>query len=459
MTNRPVYLALPGLSVTTLLLNLPCITSFSDSPKPIVVIDSHDYDRLRADALKDGGESQMAQYLLMAYDELRRRDLVRLVNYARFYPKQVQKQYLRQNKTLLSNAPDWVNRRAAVKRAEGWIRYGRGSYQDQFRSSLGEDPESFDVLRQVERKQRQKMKQGGGDPIGWNENILNKGVAALAVRRRADRVLNADVRAVITGSDYEIIGEFLTATQSRNNIQLTTDGTLGHESINGTAPHLEQLDPIHRIAGISPEMAADTRDTLDLAGEIATEITEVQYDDWFVLGPTLALPQYQDIFDFNLIRRQAQKETDIDQIVKESKYVIDELEAKTEVNSLGERLRYEAGWLAESQSISPTYNWMQNDLVDMVDYAVSLADYSREVRSLLEEDDVSQTAVFIGLSSLSEPTRRYNENSVYRTSLDLINRLNPTSIDEMELEKLRKKRRGDTWTEYNDWFEMTDRTR
>ena len=202
---RPAYIALPGLSTVSVLLNLPCVANLSDGPPPVILMDSHDYERLRGPTLMGEGQSeQKDQYLTMAYDDLRRRGIVRLIDYSAWYPAAVQKQRLQQNRELIENAPECVIRRAAVQGIERWTEYGRGEYQESFRGTLGEDTNAFSGLRKSENQLQRKMKRGTGDPHGWVGKLLNKNMAALEVCRRASQRVDVDVRGIIGSRSYRV---------------------------------------------------------------------------------------------------------------------------------------------------------------------------------------------------------------------------------------------------------------
>jgi uncharacterized membrane protein YukC len=113
-------------------------------------MDTHDYERLRGPTLLGAAQSsQKDQYLTMAYDDLRRRGIVRLIDYSDLYSSAVQNQRLQQNHELIENIPDRITRQAARRGIERWAGYGRGTYQRSFRGTLGEDVSIFADLRKA----------------------------------------------------------------------------------------------------------------------------------------------------------------------------------------------------------------------------------------------------------------------------------------------------------------------
>lgn len=459
MSNRPAYITLPGLSVTTVLLNLPCVLSLTDD-LPIIFIDVNDYDRLRREILEDESNSQKAPYLLTAYEELRQRDIVRLIDYTKFYEKSTQDHYLQRNKNLIEESPDWVNRRIAVKEVESWIEYGRGNYQEEFRDALGESSSAFGSLRQGDKKQWRKMEAGTGNPIEWNEKVLNKGTAALAVRRQANRDLDVKVKSVITGPEHEIIGDFLNATQTSGDWQSPPERFgLDNDIIDSNAAHLTGIDPTNKITGFSPTEVTQTREVLDTVTEIATDETGVQYNDWFLLGPILTLPRYNDIFEFNRIKEEIQSE-DIDRVATEATQIITEVDSKIDNNLSPTKLRYKTNWITEEYDLDTSYSESQGrNIGNMINHASYMSQYSDEFRNFRNQGANFQSSIFIGINAIKGRTQQLDKNDIHKCAKNIISRLDPTSPNRMGLEEVHKQRQGATWKESPDWYEMIDRDR
>lgn len=459
MSSRSAYITLPGLSVTTVLLNLPCVLSLTDD-LPIIFIDMNDYDRLRREILEDESNSQKAPYLLTAYEELRQRDIIRLIDYTEFYTKSTQKYFLQQNKDLIEESPDWVNRRIAVKEIDSWIKYGRGNYQEGLRAALGETSSAFDSLRQGDKKQWRKMEAGTGNPIEWNEKVLNRGTAALAVRRQANRDLDVNVKSVITGSEHEIIGDFLNATRSSGDWQSPPERFgLDSDIIDTNASHLTGIDPTNKITGFSPAEVTQTREVLDTVTEIATDETGVQYNDWFLLGPILTLPRYDDIFEFNKIKREIQSK-DIERIAAEASQIITEVNGKVDNVFSPTKLRYETNWVAEEHDLDTSYRESQGrNIGKMINHASYMNQYSDELRDIRDQEANFQSSIFIGINAIKSQTQQLDKSDIQQRAKNIISRLDPTSPNRMGLEEVHKQRQGTTWKDAPDWYEMMDRKR
>ncbi len=452
MAHRPAYLFPPRVTFTTALLNIPTIIYFSYGMSPVILMDRYDYDRLRARTLQAVAGNQKGLYLTMAIDELRRRDVIRLIDYAAFYSPVAQERALQRTQTLLRNTSEDVHQRLAVDALDEWIDYGRGAYQEPFREAIGEKTSSFVDLRSDEEHQQRKLKRGTSNPVRRNEKTLNKGMAALTIRHQAQQQLNLDVRGVICSSQYEIIDDFLTdATQSsgpgtdRCRLSIDTD-------------EIAALEPVRRTAGIDTSMISQTQDLLSVTSRVTTDIAGVQHDDWFMLCPSFAAPNYQDIFNCDIIYQQA-RTYDTERLVAETKRVINTLQASRVDEAAPNELQYDAGWVAERFGLSsPTNAEQPAGLTDMVEYLFTLSNYARELRTLTERETVSEAAALIGVS-LVEGAQYHDDEAVYQRCMEVSHRLAPESIDDMKPAQFRKERQSTTWRDTVDWFEAAERWR
>ncbi|UPM43168.1 hypothetical protein [Halocatena salina] len=415
-------------------------------------MDRYDYDRLRARTLQAAAGNLKGLYLTMAFDELRRRDVIQLVDYATFHSPVTQERSLQRTQALLRNTPEDVHHRLAVDALDEWIDYGRGAYQKPFREAIGEETSSFVDLRSDEEHQQRKLKRGTSNPVRRNEKTLNKGMAALAIRQQTQQQLNLDVRGVICSSQYEIIDDFLSsATQSsgpgtdRCRPSIDTD-------------EIAALEPVRRTVGINTSMISQTQDLLSVTSRVTTEIAGVQHNDWFMLSPSFAIPNYQDIFDFDMIHRQA-RTYDIERLVAEIESVINTLDASRADETSPNELQYDAGWVAEQFGLSsPTNTDQPAGLTDMVEYLFTLSNYARELRTLTERETVSEAAALIGVS-IVESGRYHEDEAVYQRCMEMLHRLAPESFDDMKPAQFRKERQSITWRDSVDWFEAVDRWR
>lgn len=456
MENRPAYLTPPGLSFTSVLLNLPCV--MGQRPPPVIFVDEHDYTQLRKAALEGDSDSPKAPYLLTACDSLRQRNIIQIIDYSRFYAASKQENYIRCNRELLEAVDSRVNRRIAVAGDSEWIRYARGAYQESLRSGLGEDMAAFSDHRRAEEKQHRKMKRGLGDPLEWNMKVLNKGVTALAVCESIQKQLNVNVKGVIASTQYGVIGELYEATeQGEQRNSVITDLDLGRQQ-SGDASHLDDLEPTQRIVGLEPSEATRMQDMFGTVSEIAMDITGGQHNEWTILGPILAIPHLNMMIDMNFVRAKLKRE-DIDTLAAEAKRTIDELEKSTDSRASATKIQYQAEWTAEQYGIDMDDRAVHQELAATINHATDLTQWTRELMDMVKENSVSQAAAYIVASALGEPTRQYDENATCRRSIRLRNRLNPSSIYGKGLREIQMERRGETWTDRDDWYEKTNRKR
>lgn len=438
--QRPAFVALPGLSTASLLANLPYLMTGWTGLRPTILMDIYDYNRLQAIALKETN-APWNKNLAMAYGHLFRRGVVRLIDYAEFYRDFVQRETIQQNRAVLEEASYNDLKGAAEEAAAGRIAYQRGEYQETFRVNLGENLDTFIGGRRTEENRRQKLKRGCGDPFEWNEKIFDQYTAALEIRRCADDVFDhLDVKHVIGEGESPIF----------------TGDDLGPN-----APHLteEEMSPETNIQELSPHALANTREVFETIGEIATKTTRVQHDDWVLLGPTLAVPQYDDdLFNLPLIETQVQYGRDPMELAEEADEVIALLERRTK-DDFNSNADYAAQWLAESDMMPFAPNKAQIRAIREVnEYAETLARYSNELRPLVKSDSVSPAAALVAASIVSDPPPHDDLKAIYRRGEDLINRLNPPSTNEAQLTAIRRRMQG--WEDIPDWYEMTtDRVR
>lgn len=429
--TRLAYVTLPALSTASLLSNLPYLMNGSSRLQPVILMDIHDYNRLQAVALKEPN-SPWNQSLAMAYGHLLRRGVIQLIDYAEFYSEYAQQKTLTQNREVLENVADDAQKRAAIDAANGRISYQRGEYQESFRANLGEDLDVFIGGRQTEEARCRKLQRECIDPREWNEQILNQYAAALEVRGVADEVFDhLDVKYIIGEGESAIVG----------NGSLTAD-----------ASHVQDQRHIERLP---PSELEYTRDIFETLGELAVEMTGVQHDDWVLIAPTLAIPQYDALFDMSRIRNQVESGVDPENLSKEVEDTVEVLRRRTE-DSPDPTSAVE--WLMESDimpfSDSDPY---RQRLIKMGNYATTLSQISNELRPLVRSGEVSHVAGLISASIVSDPPPHDDLDTIYQQGEDLINRLNPPSVDTEQITAIR--RRKQEWNEASDWYETSDRAR
>jgi hypothetical protein len=432
--QRLAYVALPGLSIASLLANLPYLMYGSSKLRPVIIMDIHDYNRLQAVALKET-DSPWNQSLAMACGHLFQRGVIRLIDYSEFYINNIQQKIIGQNRAVLEKVPDDDQKRAAKRAAQGRIEYQRGEYQESFRADLSEDLDTFIGGRRTEKARRQKLKRGLGSPLDWNERIFNQYAAALEIRRWADDVFDH------LNVEY-VIGEGESAIIRGDELSVDTS-------------YIADGNPDSNIQYLPPEYLKPTREAFDAIGQIARDITGVQHDDWVLLAPNLAIPQYDDLFDISTMETQIEDGLNPENLADEVIDVVTLLDKRTEERSDTD---YVAEWFVENETMPFADNPAQKQgITEILDYRTTLAQFSDELRDWVWDDKVTHVAGLIGASIVSDPSPHDDLDVVYQQGEDLINRLNPRSVNDPQLVPIRRRMQG--WGESSDWYEKIDRSR
>ena len=430
MTDPLAYLALPGVSFTSLLANLSSIVNQA-AERPIILIDTHDYERFRGRVTLEMANSKV-QHLGMIYDEFVRRGDIRLINYRKYYPKEKQEELIRQNRLVLDAASEEVNRAAAMQAAKGWLKYGRGVSQEPFRTGLGEDADGFADSRQKVNSQHDRMDHGLGDPVGWNERVFNQYAAALVIQENVNQNLNLDVRYIIGQGESPAFDKF-----QDTGLEVPSTGQFLHTDIDSMKK---------------------TRNVLDRISEVATKMGDAEHNDW-VLGPTLTIPRFNDIPDFNFrrVRRQTRHDLDVDTLMAETDQALAVFDKRSTEKPPLPHMEYEAERIAEESDMT---TGQTQDILKQLDHAVDLANYSPELRELVDDNEISQSAVFLAASIKSDPVRRYHENERYRRGVDFMRQIDLSSATLNQIENFRNRgrfrRQGDA-SEGGDWYQSINR--
>lgn len=451
MTGRDALLALPGPSTTSLLLNIPHI--YRTRGQPVILIDTQDYKKLRGQAIVENRPKY--HYLTLAFEQLARSDVVQFIDYSEFYPQQIRTRNLKRNDAVLDQLSENATRRYAAIACEQWRKYARGDYQEEFRDGLGEDIDSFVDMRRSERKQEQKIARGTGDSRGWMSKVLNKDVAALHIRRNVDRAFDRyNVQGIVAGSEHLTVSSLVGGSpDALHQYELPTPNTV--------PSHLDRLDAGSRIVGLDPAGSTETREALSLASEVASEVVSNNDDDWFALGPSMVLPDFDGLFDMDTISTEFVARS-LEELKMQAAEAVELLRQEPQVGA--SKLQY-LGEYVEERSTAASPNQAASDgfsasaLSEAIAQSTRLALSTQELRSLINERGFDQAAVFVALICLVDPAYRYDTDAVYRQATQLKRRLDPPSITESKLESYQKERQGKTWGDNRDWHEDPDADR
>lgn len=438
MTNKVGYLALPGVSFSSLIINLPYIAD-ADGRIPVLVIDTHDYARFRGWMLREARGTQKTQFLGMIYDDLKRRNLLCCVDYAKYYSRDVQ-EHLREFRNTFTELPEHVNRDAAEAAAEGYVKYGLGAYQESYRSNFNDVEQYTDYRRQVERYQR-KMKRGVGDPVGWNDRLLAQYQTALEVRQHVSSDLDIDVPYIIGQGETPLIRSAL-------------DENIESDFIIDSR-HSKSVNPLHRIVDVDTEKTAETREIIEEINTTAREISGAESNDWFMFGPRLAIPRFPNIY--NRALGELGVDEDLWSYVKETQKALAHLEKEAADGRSSQRFLSEAARITEDVEHSSDYEKQQ--VIDQLGSAYDLSNHSRDIKAFNEVQRYSPTSLLLAASIKMDPMHRYNEDDIYREAVNLRNKVEPVTVDDSQIGRFRDRgdfRVGEPGT---DWYHTTDQWR
>ncbi|WP_330633668.1 hypothetical protein [Halocatena halophila] len=433
--TQTAYLAPPSMSFTTMFSYLPYLMNTNQSP--IILMDSYDLERLQGRVIRERG-NQEVQVRGEICDQLLRQGIIKGVDYAKFYPSLKQNQYLRKYQKVLDDLPDHILQESVSRSADIFINTNRGDYQKPVRNSLG----NWDLnerKRQKIRKQQKRFEGGLGDPKTWHERVFGKYIAALEVRHKLDQQLDYNVVGVLGQGDREGIGAIIDSSDIQFN-----------EDILRTREGSHTIDQIGRP---NLDKASDLNNKLDQITTIAQETTGVQYQDWYILGSRLAIPQFSDLL--TKTHGLNGQRWDPSSVADETQEVLDYLENHA-IENKPNHLRYEAERIVENYE--RTDQTTQKVLEDL-EAASDLSNYASEIRSLAEEGQFSPTALYVAMSIKMDPKHCYNEDDLYQKAVALKRRLQPVGVTDSEIESFRKRGSFRLGGKRRNWHQTLDRTR
>lgn len=455
MSGQDALLALPGPSTTSLVLNIPHVRQVWNDP--VVLMDSYDYEKIHARAVYEN--STKYQFLTLAYDELIRQGVVHLIDYSDFYPTRLRGQNTQRVDRLVEDLPEDIGRRYATAAVGLWAEYARSPDQEPFRGALGEDVQDFSKMRQSEYIQQQKMENGTGDSRAWLRKVFNKDLAALHIRRNVDRHLEGyNVIGVVAGGEHLLVGQL----HDSAGLQQLADHNVPPAPISTEKLALQRLEASERMYGLMPEPLSETRKAMTKTSKLAREVADVDGKDWFVLGPHLLIPLFDDLFDMERIAAEF-RARELPDIQNEAVEVLSELQEEKQSATAG-KLEYLGEYVAEYRTEKPAERENANgfspvSLTQSLDHVLRASVSSKQIPSLVEEGGYDQAAVLVALSFLRDPPRRYETEDIYRRAVDLKHRIDPPAMSQAELAAYEQERQGETWGDIKNWFEDPDSDR
>jgi hypothetical protein len=434
--NPSAYLATPSMCFTTLFTHLPTLLN-NRRQQPIIIMDEHDIQRLHGRVVRERGNREL-QIRGAICDALRRRGILTTIDYARYYPATKQDHNLQHCRELLASLPDHVNQQAARRSSEIYTRFHHGDYQQPFRSALGTWERSLDHRNQIVNY-RQKLERGGGDPIGWNERVFGKYMAALEVRYRANQALNYNIVGVLGQGDQEGFSTILHAADGEFDNDMVALDSSGQS--------------IKQIGRPDPDRTATFHDLFETVARTARETTGTQHDDWYVLGSRFAAPLFPDLFTrLNGLNGIHQ---DIETVVAETDKILTHLDKEAATNRPA-HLQYDAERIAEHHEQAP---YTTNEIMDQLGTAANLANHSADLREIADSGIFSPASVFVAASIKMDPHHRYTRDEIYRRAVTLQRRLRPVTVPDPEIEGFRNRGGFRTGGKRRNWYQRQNRTR
>jgi hypothetical protein len=424
--ERPAYVTMPGLNCASLIANLPYIRAESEGSAPVIIMDTHDFNWIQALAVKKS--NPVIRNTAMGYVHLLMRGVIRLIDYSSFYPQSLQRDVIQRNEELIESVSDSMQRNAAINAAKGWREQIRGSYLDSHRAKLGQKEKKSKKIRREERTRQRKLERGTGGQSRWNQQVLDKHIAALYIARRANRAFDhLDVQKVLGERETEAMKDIFNRAK------------IGNETT-----YINRLAPSENVKELDPEGLASTRNIFETISTTAVEANGVQHDDWVLLGPDLTFPQYDSLFNISAIEEELEDNGEGPPL-GEVEYVRSTLKRRAET---GQDPTSGIEWVMEDANPYVS-NPPKQDIIEVRKQADMLTGLSREIRSL--EDKVSESALLVGASIVTDPSPhndiynmyRYGDSSIAQFTSQAIsdNRLNPTF------------RRTDDWGSELAWHE------
>jgi hypothetical protein len=436
MAEKVGYLTLPGVSLTSLIPNIPNIVT-KERESPVIIMDSHDYARFKGRVITERKNIKV-QHLAMVYDELDRRDILKTIDYAAYYSPDRQEHNLRQVRRALASLSEYEHRQAVEEAAKGYLHYGLGEHQQPMRANFN-DSAAFAEHRQEVQHQYQQIDRGVGDPRLWNEEVVSQYMAAVEVWRRANADLDLNIKHIIGQGESSSIAILLDAAPD---LDWTSDTQLEN--------------PLNPITEINLDKTSQVREILDEMSAMAKETARVQHHDWFVIGSRLALPAYEEMFDGAWSDMRFDRDTK--DIVAETRDLLTYLDKEAADGPSEDHLRDKADWIIEKHEEILSPEKKQQLLTEFRDL-VDLQNHSRDLRSL--EGRYTPPAIYLAATVKMDPVYNYNNDELYQLAADMQNRLGPQTVTDPQIERFMGRgsfrREAEASRADGDWYQIINR--
>lgn len=432
--NRDAFVALPGISIPTVVANLPSIVN-GRQPPPVIFMDHYDWERLWGQVVMERDHKAQMEGLLC--DDLRRRGVIQTIDYAEAYPAENQKENIQRYRQALRSVPDHVIQQAAGKAVDGFLNFCYGEYQQSLREALGDWRPMHDRVGAIEHQQ-DKMERGVGRPIRWNDRVFCQYITALEVRNAIQRKSQFDSIGVIGQGEREAISTVL------HSAAVDFDGL----SLRPEDHAIEQIDRPNL------DQTEFEREVLNSVTEVAQELAGTQDEGWFILGSHLAVPNMPRVF---MRAWHADFEQDTASLAAETDAVLDRLDKEAEENRSKQHIE------AASEAIAEEHGMVSQEQIREVQTqlssAVDLTNYARDLREFSDSTGYSDAAIFTAATMRMDPQHQYSNNETYHRAVDMQNRLRQLTVRQDEIQYFSNRgsfRRGG---DGKGWYQRAERQR
>lgn len=438
--KRKAYVTLPSFGMKYLYANLHEL--MGNWPRPVIIMDSYDYDRLWGQIVMER-HNRPIQMLGMITDALRRRGLIKTLDYGTVYSAGKQQRNVVQCRNAVESLPDHKQQAIAEEFADGFFgHFQRLDYQESFRKSLQDWDHAHSRRDQVD-SQMHRLKSGGDDPARWAERTASQYVTALEVRRAVEKHFDFNSVEVIGQGENEGVSALLrdsSFTLDRNVATLRQDG-----------------QSIKEIFRFNPDTTAYERDILDSVSHVAQKAAGTQHNDWFLLGSQVAVPHFPKLFVESWSEFDSEIGTPVTELAAETREILSRLERRAADNHPA-HLDDNAQAIAEQHGVSSEDK--VEEISNQLNRAVNLANYTPALRELSNDSDYTSASIMTAASILMDPNRRVNEDMTYRRAWQMKQRHDPVSVPQYIVTRFSERgghREGRE--QRGDWYQSVERVR
>lgn len=435
--KRNAYVTIPSFCTKYFCTNLHDL--MNKRPRPVVYMDTHDYQRLWGQIVLE--RERCMQMVGMIIESLRRRGLIRTVDYGTLYSAAQQEDNITSCRDALEDLSDHHQQEIGRQASQGFIDYVQQlDYQRSFREALDNWEHSLHRKKGSEHSLR-RLERGGGTPVNRGERIATQYMAALEVRQTLNRQTNFNVVGVLGQGESTALATLL----EESSWDIEKDVA---KVANGEIKQMRRFDP---------DSTAYQREILDSITEVARETTGVQHEDWFLLGSHLAVPHFPALFMESWSQPAFETDKSTSGLAAETKEILNRLERRTP-DSRPPHLDDDAEAIAQWFGISSPDQ--VDEITAQLDRAVDLSQAAPELREMASEEYES-ASIMAAASIIMDPSYRDNADQLFHRAWEMKQRYDPVEVPTHVVTRYSK--RGGLGEqerkEHPDWYQSPDPVR